>query len=74
MFEDDDIRQYHVVRNEAEQYAVWPVGSLVSPSPRSVLWVAGLGKLTAVVPLLLSPAPHLAEVQAAGITAGVSSE
>jgi uncharacterized protein YbdZ (MbtH family) len=54
MFEDDDIRQYDVVRNEAEQYAVWPVGSLV--------------------PLLLSPVRHLAEVQAVGITAGASSE
>jgi MbtH protein len=31
MFEDDDIRQYDVVRNETGQYSIWPVGSPVSP-------------------------------------------
>jgi hypothetical protein len=74
MFEDGDIRQYDVVRDEAKHYAVWPVGSLVSPGPRSVVWVADLGRLIAVLPLLLSPVRHLREVRAAGITAGASSE
>jgi uncharacterized protein YbdZ (MbtH family) len=31
MFEDDDIRQHDVVRNEAVPYSIWPVGSPVSP-------------------------------------------
>ena len=25
MFEDDDKRRYDVVRNEEEQYSIWPV-------------------------------------------------
>jgi hypothetical protein len=41
---------------------------------RSALWVAGLGRLTAVLPLLLSPVRHLREVPVAGITAGASNE
>ena len=24
MFEDDDDREYHVVRNDAGQYSIWP--------------------------------------------------
>ena len=31
MFEDDDTRRYDVVRNEAGQYSIWPVGSPVPP-------------------------------------------
>ena len=41
---------------------------------RSALWVAGLGRLTAVLPLLLSPVRHLREVPVARITAGASNE
>ncbi|MDQ2882473.1 MAG: MbtH family protein [Actinomycetota bacterium] len=29
MFEDDDIRQHDVVRNETGQYSIWLVGSPV---------------------------------------------
>jgi MbtH protein len=36
MFEGDDIRQYDVVRNEAGQYSIWPVGRPVSPGWRKV--------------------------------------
>jgi hypothetical protein len=41
---------------------------------RSALWVVGLGRLTAVLPVLLSPVRHPREVPAAGITAGASNE
>jgi MbtH protein len=29
MFEDDDTRQYEVVRNDMGQYSIWPVGTQV---------------------------------------------
>jgi MbtH protein len=35
MFEDDDDRQYEVVRNDEEQYSLWPTGRTLPPG-----WIA----------------------------------
>lgn len=45
MFEGDDIRQYDVVRNEAGQYSIWPVGRPVSPGWGKVGVQAGAPRL-----------------------------